>query len=460
MARSYAAVDRRDGQNGAMDVGPEPLPLRIVVTDDLQRSRVTVFFRWLLVIPHLIVVGLWGLAAAAVSVVLWIALLVEGRAPRSLQEFAASYVRYGVQVSGYLHLAAAPYPRFGGADGYPIDLEIEPARRQSRGRVAARIVLAIPALLLAAALGGGAWLGNLAWVGDGSSDAGWSTGAGAGGVAATAAFLAWFASLARGRTPQGLRDLVAYAIGYTAQAAGYVLLVTDRYPTSDPGRVLPFAALPPHPVRLELTDHLERSRLTVFFRLLLAFPHLLWLILWSIPIVVVSPVVWLVALVTGRVPDALHRFVAAWVRYSTHVGAFLFVVGGPFPGFVGAAGSYPVDLAIDARRRQRRLVTLFRLVLAVPALLLAGAFGLIVYVVAFLGWWAALVTGRMPEGIRNLGAVALRYTGQANAYLFLLTDRYPYAAPAVRDRPRDVQLEFDLESPPLPPVGLPGVEPA
>ena len=58
-------------------------------------------------------------------------------------------------------------------------------------------------------------------------------------------------------------------------------------------------------------------------------------------------VAWVVALVIGRVPVPLHRFIAAWVRYSMHVMAFLFLVGGPFPGFVGAAGSYPVDLAID-----------------------------------------------------------------------------------------------------------------
>ena len=46
-----------------------PLPVRIVVTDDLERSRVTVFFRLLLAIPHLVVVALWGIAAFAVSVV-------------------------------------------------------------------------------------------------------------------------------------------------------------------------------------------------------------------------------------------------------------------------------------------------------------------------------------------------------------------------------------------------------
>ena len=51
----------------------------------------------------------------------------------------------------------------------------------------------------------------------------------------------------------------------------------------------------------------------------------------------------------------------------------------------------------------------------------------------------------MPEGLRNLGSVALRYSGQVNAYLFLLTDRYPYSAPVVSEPPRDEQLTLDLE---------------
>ena len=428
-----------------MDNAPVRLPIRVVVSDDLERSRVTVFFRIILAIPHLVVVALWGIAAGAVSIVLWLALLFEGKAPRSLQSFVISYLRYAVQVNAYVHLAAGPYPAFGGGDGYPVDLEVEPSPHQARGRVAARIVLAFPALLLAGVLGGGSWFGDVTWLTSRSSDSGWTSGWSAAGVAATAAFLAWFSSLARGRTPRGLRDLVAYCIGYMAQALGYLLLVTDRYPTSDPARVLPFAELPPHPIRLELAGHVERSRLTVFFRLLLAIPHLIWLSLWSVLALLAVAVAWVAALATGRVPSALHRFLAAWVRYAMHVGAFLFLIGGPFPGFVGAAGSYPVDIAIDPPERQHRAVTLFRVWLVIPAVMVGGAYTAVAWLVALLGWWAALFTGRMPEGLRNLGAVSLRYMAQVNAYLFLLTDHYPYSAPAVQDRPRDEQLELDLD---------------
>ena len=442
-----------------MDDEHDPLPIRIVVTDDLERSRVTVLFRIILAIPHLVVVTLWGIAAFAVSIILWLALLVEGKAPRSLQSFVVSYLRYSVHVSAYVHLAAGPYPSFGGSSGYPVDLDVEPSRRQSRGRVAARLLLAAPTLLIALTLGGSGTAWDPSWFTSAGSEPDWTAGVAVGGVgiAAVAAFLAWWAALVRGRTPRGLRDLIAYSIAYTAQATGYLLLVTDRYPTSDPARVLPLATLPRHAVRLRLTDAVHRSRLTVFFRLLLAIPHLIWLSLWSVLVVPAVVVAWVAAVAVGRVPSALHRFLAAYVRYTVHVGAFLFLIGGPFPGFVGAEGSYPVEVAIDGPERQRRPVTLFRLVLAAPAVMLSAAYTGVIWIVAVLGWWAALCTGRMPKGMRNLGAVSLRYTAQVNAYLLLLTEHYPYSAPAVTDRARYEQLAFELEPPA---GGIRGIEPA
>jgi hypothetical protein len=270
-----------------------------------------------------------------------------------------------------------------------------------------------------------------------------------GGAAAAAAFLAWFAILVQARAPRGLRDLVAFALGYGAQAGAYLFLVTPRYPTSDPALAETYALLPEHPVRLVVTDDLERPRLTVLFRLFLALPHFVWWLLWATAVFFVAIVAWIAALVTGRVPDTLHRFLAAFVRYSTHLGAFVYLVGRRFPGFVGSAGSYGIDLEIAARETQSRWKTLFRWVLALPALIVAGALGGVVLLIAFLAWWYALVTARMPEGMRNLGAACLRYSAQTYAYALLVTDRYPYAAPVLREP------EPEPEPEPAPPFAYP-----
>ena len=119
--------------------------------------------------------------------------------------------------------------------------------------------------------------------------------------------------------PNGLRDLSAYGLGYTAQAYAYALLLTDRYPNSDPDELGPAWSLPPHPVGLELQDDGRRSRLTVLFRLLLALPHFVWLALWTIAAILAAIANWFVALVRGRSAGPLHRFLAAYVRYTIHV---------------------------------------------------------------------------------------------------------------------------------------------
>jgi hypothetical protein len=180
-----------------------------------------------------------------------------------------------------------------------------------------------------------------------------------------------------------------------------------------------------HPVRLAVTDDLRRTRLTVFFRLLLAIPHFVWAWLWSVAAIYVAvPINWLLTLILGRSPDGLHHFLGAYVRYRAHLTAYLTLLADPYPGFLGAPG-YPVDVEIAPSAPQNRLVTLFRLLLAIPALIVTEVLVILQYVLSFFAWFVCVATGRMPEGMRNLGTYVTRYEAQTNAYLFVLTDRYP-----------------------------------
>jgi Domain of unknown function (DUF4389) len=403
----------------------EPHPIRLVVSDDLRRSRLTVFFRLLLALPHLVWLLLWTIAAFFAAIANWFATLGAGSPPQALHRFLGAYVRYATHVSAFLFLAANPFPGFKGAPGYPVDLEIEPPARQCRCQSGFRLLLALPALALASVLASGGGGGG------GADTSAADAAVTISGVAFVAAILAWFVSLALGRMPSGLRDLIAYAVGYAAQAYAYLFLLTDRYPNSDPNALGPARSVPSHPIRLDLEDDLRRSRVTVAFRLLLALPHLVWLTLWSIATVLAAVVNWFATLIAGRTPEALHSFLSAWLRYDIHVTSYLFLVGNPFPGFLGRRGSYPVDLEIEPPRQQHRLKTAFRLPLALPAIVLAGALSLALTVAAFLAWFAAVFTGEMPRGLHRLGAATLRYSSQRNAYILLLTDRYPYSAPAV-----------------------------
>ena len=122
-----------------------------------------------------------------------------------------------------------------------------------------------------------------------------------GGAVAACAFLGWFASLALGRMPNGLRDLAAYGVGLRRPGRGRTRFCSPTATrTRTPRRIGPTWSLPPHQVRLELSDDGRRSRLTVFFRLLLALPHFVWLVLWSVAAFVAAIANGLVALVRGR----------------------------------------------------------------------------------------------------------------------------------------------------------------
>ena len=188
-----------------------------------------------------------------------------------------------------------------------------------------------------------------------------------------------------------------------------------------------------HPVTLHVYDDLRRSRLTVFFRPALCYPHLFWLTLWSFAVAGVLFPSWLVALIIGRPANSFQRFFAAFLRYSTTVLAFLLLIANPFPGFLGEAGRYPIELEVPTTpEKQHRLSIFFRVLLAYPAIVIAiiGLYAAI-YPVTALAWLVTLITGRMPRGFRDLGANSLRYLGQIYAYLFLVTGAYPCSSPYV-----------------------------
>ncbi len=180
-------------------------PVQLVVHDDLRRWRLTVFLRFLLAYPHLIVAGLWMYLALPVAIVNWVVALVRGRTVRGLHEWTARYLRYYVHVQAYVWLVADPFPGFRGWYGtYPVDLIIDPPRPQARWKTLLRLPLAIPAFVLLIVLGT---------------------------VLEVVAIIAWVIALALGRVPKGMRDLMAYCLRYNAQTYAYLLLLTDRYPT-------------------------------------------------------------------------------------------------------------------------------------------------------------------------------------------------------------------------------------
>jgi 2-(1,2-epoxy-1,2-dihydrophenyl)acetyl-CoA isomerase len=199
-----AFLEKRDAAFTGQAVEPVH-PVRLVVNDDLRRWRLTVLFRWLLALPHLLLATAWLYLALPVAVVNWVILLARGTAPSGLHAWTGRVVRYWTHVQAYAWLVSDPFPGFRGWAGtYPVDLEIAPRRPQARWKTLLRLPLAVPAYVLTAVLGT---------------------------VLQVLAVIVWFIALAIGRAPRGMRDLMAYCLRYNAQTYAYLLLLTDRYPT-------------------------------------------------------------------------------------------------------------------------------------------------------------------------------------------------------------------------------------
>lgn len=400
-------------------------PIRLVVSGELERPRLTVFFRLLLALPHLAWWGLWSFIAYLAAIVNWFPTLGNARSPAKLHRFLAAYVRYTIHLWAFVLLAADPFPGFTGEPGYPVDVEIDPPAVQDRVKVGFRWILLIPASIIVNTLAPST-----------SSFTFGSTTSYSVGLALVIGIFAWFVCLIRARMPQGFQRGVALALSYMAQTTAYAMLLTDRYPDADPRHVaLPADPPPPPlPVRLHVTDDGVRGRWTVFFRFFLALPHIIWLVLWAIVAFLASIVNGVVTLIRGQAPDGLHRFLAAYVRYSVHVTAYWNVLSQPFPRFDGRAAVNPVDVEIDPPAPQNRWTVFFRWVLILPASVVNSSLAGVLFAVGFISWWAALFSGAVPEQLRRLAHWALEYQAQINAYGLILTDRFPYTGPdAVSD---------------------------
>ncbi len=187
---------------------------------------------------------------------------------------------------------------------------------------------------------------------------------------------------------------------------------------SDPGQ----SAL--HPVQDEVTFEAERSRVTTFFRLILVIPHVILVALWAIPVYVLTLVAWFAILVVGRYPAGLWGFAQRFFVYSGRVSGYYGLLTDVYPPF-GSDGDHPVRITVVRPERQSRLTTLFRYLLAIPALVGAYLLGIAQHAVTFLAWLVILFTGRMPPALQSFIIFTHRFSIRTTAYTLLLVDAYP-----------------------------------
>jgi hypothetical protein len=182
-----------------------------------------------------------------------------------------------------------------------------------------------------------------------------------------------------------------------------------------------------YPVSFEV-DYVERrSRLTAFFRLILAIPLMIWLYVYGLVAALALVVAWLVVVLTASYPRGLYDFVAGFTRSLARITAYTALLSDPYPPFGPAdAPDYPVRMRFAAPlARYSRAKAFFRLILAIPIVILRYAMNLLLQIGAVAAWFVIVFTGKMPRGLFDLMVLANSYTARSDAYLFLLTETYP-----------------------------------
>ena len=169
-------------------------------------SRWKIFVKWLLAIPHFIIVALLVNVAAILQFIAFFAILFTKKWPRGLFDFTVQIYRWSANVSAYaIFLLRDEYPPFSGDTGeYPVTLEVVYDENLSRWQIFVKWLLAIPHYIVVLFL--------------------------LVGVSVTV-FIAFFAILFTGRYPRGLFDFAVGTMRWMTRVQAYShWLMTDRYP--------------------------------------------------------------------------------------------------------------------------------------------------------------------------------------------------------------------------------------
>lgn len=182
---------------------------------DPELGRWLWLIKWLLVIPHLIILFFLWIAFVVLTMVAFFAILVTGRYPRGIFDFNVGVLRWSWRVGYYSYnaLATDRYPPFSlSSRDYPANLEIEYPERLSRGRVLIKWwLLAIPHYLVVILFQGGAGEPGV-------------------GLVTLLALFGAVGLLFNSRYPSDIFELVMGFNRWTIRVVAYVALMTDEYP--------------------------------------------------------------------------------------------------------------------------------------------------------------------------------------------------------------------------------------
>ncbi len=176
-------------------------------------------------------------------------------------------------------------------------------------------------------------------------------------------------------------------------------------------------------VSLEPPTH---TRVSVFFRLFLSIIPSIMSAFLGIVAVFATIASWFSALITGKVPEGIHRFVARTLDYQTRATAYSLLVTANYPGASLTPRANNEITTSVANGPLNRWAVFWRIFLALPAALLTGAGYVGLLLLAMVTWSVALFTTRAPRTLHQASASLIRLQSRYTAYCLLLTPEQPW----------------------------------
>ena len=187
-----------------------------------------------------------------------------------------------------------------------------------------------------------------------------------------------------------------------------------------------------YPITYEADFDPTPNRWTTFFRLLLAIPWFVVATFWGILFIFTHFIAWIAIVVLGRYPQWLYDFNAGVIRFGLRVSSWMFLQTDAWPPF-GLADdpSYPIRVNVPPpAERQSRLKALFRLILALPVLILVSyVVSYALQIIAIGAWLTIVFRGYLPEWMFNVLTALHSFETRVYGYMAFLTDDYPPVGP-------------------------------
>jgi hypothetical protein len=170
----------------------------------------------------------------------------------------------------------------------------------------------------------------------------------------------------------------------------------------------------------------KHSRLTTFFRLLLAIPLFIFAYLYEILTLICVLITWVAMIFSGRYPAGLYRFVSGYVRFYMRMSGYILLAVDAYPPFSGgAAPDFPVQVTIPERKdKYSRLKAFFRFIYIIPAYIVVALLGIGLMFVELLSWIIILITGRLPGAFASYIQFTLGWALKFQGLYFLLIENY------------------------------------